>query len=197
MPYHHGHLRDALVEAALATARADGPDAVVLRAATRAAGVSPNAAYRHFADRDELLQAVGDRCRDRLAELMRRRQAEVAAGPGPAEAATERLMAAGRAYVEFAVTEPGWFRTAFDPVKGPPHSLDELPGPYVILVAALDDMVAAGAMPAERRPGAEIPAWAAVHGLSTLLVEGALRELAPAARDATVEKVLETIARGL
>ena len=197
MPYHHGHLRDALVEAALATARADGPDAVVLRAATRAAGVSPNAAYRHFADRDELLWAVGDLCRDRLADLMRRRQAEVPAGPDPAEVAIGRLMAAGRAYVEFAVTEPGWFRTAFDPVKAPPGSMDELPAPYAILVAALDDMVVAGAMPAERRPGAEYPAWAAVHGLSTLLVEGALRELPAAERDAAVEKVLETIARGL
>ena len=197
MPYHHGHLRDALVEAALAAARSDGPDAVVLRAATRAAGVSPNAAYRHFADRDELLWEVGESCRDRLADLMRRRQAEVPAAADPAEVAVGNLMAAGRAYVEFAVTEPGWFRTAFTPVAGPPHSMDELPRPYAILVEALDGMVAAGAMPAARRPGAEFPAWASVHGLSTLLVEGALRELPAPERDAAVEKVLETIARGL
>ncbi len=79
MPYHHGNLREALIEAGLATARAEGPEAVVLRAATRAAGVSPNAAYRHFADRDELLGAVARRCMEKLAELIESRLAETRA----------------------------------------------------------------------------------------------------------------------
>ncbi len=82
-PYHHGHLREALVDAALAAARADGPEAVVLRAATRAAGVSPNAAYRHFADRDDLLRAVAARCQEQMAALMRARLAQARPGPGP------------------------------------------------------------------------------------------------------------------
>src|SRR5438552_17305380 len=56
--YRHGDLRRALVDSGIALARAGGPDAVVLREATRRAGVVPNAAYRHFASRDELLQAV-------------------------------------------------------------------------------------------------------------------------------------------
>jgi AcrR family transcriptional regulator len=67
--YRHGRLRAALVDAGLEPAPADGPEAVVLRAATRAAGVSPNAAYRPFADRDELLRAVCERCMSRLAIL--------------------------------------------------------------------------------------------------------------------------------
>ena len=56
--YRHGDLRRALLEAGIQLARAGGPDAVVLREATRRAGVVPNAAYRHFASRWELLQAV-------------------------------------------------------------------------------------------------------------------------------------------
>src|SRR6202795_1766143 len=56
--YRHGDLRRALLEAGIELARDGGPDAVVLREATRRAGVVPNAAYRHFASRHELLQAV-------------------------------------------------------------------------------------------------------------------------------------------
>src|SRR6202047_3998541 len=56
--YRHGDLQRALLEAGIQLARGGGPDAVVLREATRRAGVVPNAAYRHFASRQELLQAV-------------------------------------------------------------------------------------------------------------------------------------------
>ena len=56
--YHHGDLRRALLEAGTDLAREGGPDKVVLREATRRVGVSANAAYRHFADRDALLDEV-------------------------------------------------------------------------------------------------------------------------------------------
>ena len=56
--YHHGHLREALVEEGLEMARSGGAEAVVLREATRRAGVSPNAAYRHFTNREALLDEV-------------------------------------------------------------------------------------------------------------------------------------------
>src|SRR6476620_1595668 len=56
--YHHGDLRRALLDAGIDLAREGGPDKVVLREATRRAGVVPNAAYRHFASRQDLLQAV-------------------------------------------------------------------------------------------------------------------------------------------
>ncbi|HUJ07119.1 MAG TPA: TetR family transcriptional regulator, partial [Streptosporangiaceae bacterium] len=59
--YHHGDLPNALADAATEMARVGGPDAIVLRAAARAAGVSAAAAYRHFADHDELLQVVRER----------------------------------------------------------------------------------------------------------------------------------------
>ena len=70
-----GAVRDGLVAAGLELARTGGPDAVVLREATRMVGVVPNAAYRHFADRDELLAAV---CAAAMGELADRMAAGVA-----------------------------------------------------------------------------------------------------------------------
>src|SRR5882724_11399971 len=68
--FRHGDLRRALLEAGIELARAGGPDAVVLREATRRAGVVPNAAYRHFASRQELLQAVRAAALSALATAM-------------------------------------------------------------------------------------------------------------------------------
>jgi AcrR family transcriptional regulator len=198
-PYHHGNLRDSLVEAAVRLARIGGPDAVVLRAVSREAGVSHNAAYRHFADHRDLLAAVSEQCMRQLAALMLARTDEVTArGRGPR--ATARLNAIGRAYIEFAQTEPGWFATAFagaphlpEPaLDGPPH-----PGPFDLLRARLDELVEAGVLPAARRPGAEFAAWSMVHGLSCLLVDGPLRFLPDAEVDAVTATVLDVVKRGL
>ena len=68
--YHHGNLRPALVEAAVALAQARGPEGVVLREVARQTGVSHNAAYRHFADREELLAEVADAAMRQLAGAM-------------------------------------------------------------------------------------------------------------------------------
>src|SRR5215470_4823345 len=73
-----GAVRDGLVAAGLELARTGGPDAVVLREATRKVGVVPNAAYRHFADRDALLAEVGVAA---MGELVRRMREQVAAVP--------------------------------------------------------------------------------------------------------------------
>src|SRR6266436_6013454 len=86
-----GAVRDGLVAAGLELARTGGPDAVVLREATRMVGGVPNAAYRHFADRDELLTAV---CAAAMGELAARMAAGIARVPGAygdAAAASLRL----------------------------------------------------------------------------------------------------------
>ena len=186
------------MDAALATARAEGPDAVVLRGVTRAAGVSPNAAYRHFADRDELLGVVATLCLDRLSDLIETRLDELAADPDPVAFAWQRLRAAGIAYVEFAVTEPGWFRTAVGAIRPavPTASPDER-NPFTMLNIILDDLVAVGAVPTERRPGAEYAAWSAVHGIATLLVDGPLADLPITDRTQIVNKVIEVVLAGL
>ncbi|WP_264059343.1 TetR/AcrR family transcriptional regulator, partial [Mycolicibacterium psychrotolerans] len=127
--YHHGNLRQTLLDHGVALARAGGPDAVVLRDVQRLAGVSNSAAYRHYADRRALLGAVQIHAMTQLGEAMRdavaavpnrgprdRRALAVAAVPnrGPRDRrALARLSATGRAYVDFALAEPGLFRTAF------------------------------------------------------------------------------------
>src|SRR5256885_7134785 len=97
-----GAVRDGLVAAGLELARTGGPDAVVLREATRMVGVVPNAAYRHFADRDELLAAVCAAAMNELARRMAAGVARVRGGPGDATAAQHRLRAVGTAYLACA-----------------------------------------------------------------------------------------------
>ncbi len=200
--YHHGDLRNALVEAALELAREGGPDAVVLREASRRAGVSHNAAYRHFADRDALLQTVCGRCMSALARLMECRVAEQAGGEDLASAHA-RLRACGEAYVEFALAEPGWFRTAF----AVPPELEYLEpgegvgegglGPLEIVSQQLDALAAAGGVAEGRRENAELSAWSAVHGLATLLIDGPLRALEQPERERALQHLLDTMDRGL
>jgi AcrR family transcriptional regulator len=113
--YRHGDLRRALLEAGVELARAGGPEAVVLREATRRAGVAPNAAYRHFDSRQALLYAVRSAA---LAAVARAMEAELAALPQdlpPAEFARANVRAVGAGYLRFAQAESGLFRTAFGP----------------------------------------------------------------------------------
>lgn len=201
--YHHGNLRETLVEAGMRLAREGGPEAVVLREVNRAAGVSHSAAYRHFTDRDSLLRAVCERCFRELALLMEKRLGELPHRRDPKRQAWEALEATGRAYVEFALTEPGWFRTAFSvPTRLGPMGPGEGAGDsgrnaYEILSACLDELVASGALPASRRAGAEIGPWSAVHGLAALLVDGPLRGAPAELRSAALDTVLGLIRHGL
>src|SRR5499426_2501729 len=89
--YRHGDLRRALLEAGIALAQSGGPDAVVLREATRRAGVVPNAAYRHFASRMELIQAVRMTALSRLALSMESQLDALSPALEPAELARASL----------------------------------------------------------------------------------------------------------
>lgn len=205
--YHHGNLREALIEAGVKLARTGGPPAVVLRAASREAGVSHNAAYRHFASQEDLVAAVAERCMTKLGALMLERINQVSVR-GPVRRARAKLQATGRAYIDFARTEPGWFRTAFssarphgeeEPAQMPsPDDADAKPAnPYLLLGARLDELVAVGAMTAEQRDGAEYAAWSAVHGISSLLLDGPLRDLPEAEAERAINTVLGVVNRGL
>jgi hypothetical protein len=111
--YRHGDLSAALVRAGIELAQSGGPQAVVLREATRRVGVSPNAAYRHFADHRALLRAVAAVAMSQLAETMEGRQSAVSTRIRPPRRARERLRAVGAGYLDYARAEPGLFRTAF------------------------------------------------------------------------------------
>ena len=200
--YRHGDLRRALLDAAIELARSGGPDAVVLREATRRAGVVPNAAYRHFASRQELRQAVRSAALSALAVAM---EAELAGlrDSHPADFARASLRAIGIGYRQFAQTETGLFRTAF----AVPEELRGVPAPggagssglnpFQLLGAALDRLVKAGVLPAERRPRAEYLAWSAVHGLAMLIIDGPLRRFTDAEMQDIAQRVLDMVGKGL
>ncbi|HXW79286.1 MAG TPA: TetR/AcrR family transcriptional regulator [Acidimicrobiales bacterium] len=201
--YHHGQLHDALLEAGLDLARQGGPDALVVRELSRRVGVSHNAAYRHFPDRDALLAAVAARCMALFAVLIERRVGAVPPDGDQVALAMARLRACGQAYLEFALTEPGLFHTAFSPPTPYTEQIwhtgvgESGLTPYELLGVRLDELVAVGALPAERRPGAELSAWSAVHGYATLLLDGPLRGMSPDDRTRGMDQLLATVHRGL
>ena len=203
LTYHHGDLRRALLDAGVELARAGGPDAVVLRAATRAAGVAPNAAYRHFADRDALLGAVSLHAQSQVAAAMERELAQVVAHADPLVRARAAVRAVGTGYLRFARAEPGLFRTAFSVNDDLRHAADPAgrgPGgrtPFELLGDALDELVAAGGLAAQDRQGADLLAWSAVHGLATLLLTGPLRRLDHGTVELLEQRLLDMVERGL
>lgn len=198
-----GAVRDGLVAAGLELARTGGPDAVVLREATRMVGVVPNAAYRHFAGREELLAAVCAAAMNELAGRMSAGVSRVRGKYGDPGAARRRLNAIGTAYLEFARQEPGWFATAFALPQR--HDYDTPAGdgsgpdrsPLGQLRTALDELVDAGLLARERRTGIEYPIWSTVHGLAVLTGQGPLRDVPDATRRRIEELTSAFIGYGL
>jgi len=201
--YRHGDLRRALLEAGIALARRGGPDAVVLREATRRAGVVPNAAYRHFASRLDLLQAVRAAALSAVALAMEAELAALRPTGNAADDARAGVRAVGTGYLRFAQAETGLFRTAFaspvdvggvpDAAKSGNSGLD----PFQLLGTALDRLVDAGAMPPSRRPNAEFLAWSAVHGMALLIIDGPLRRLPRVQTEALGQRLLDMVEKGL
>ncbi len=121
----------------------------------------------------------------------------------PAEQARAGLRAIGSGYLSFARAETGLFRTAFGasdvPRSEPDPSMAGASGlnPFQLLGAALDRMVKAGVLPAERRPGTEFLAWSAVHGLSMLVIDGVLRGFDPPQTQDLGQRLLDMVENGL
>ena len=166
--YHHGNLRRALIDAAVSAIAKHGVDALNLRQLAARAGVTPGAPYHHFTDREELLAAIAEEGFGRLgAELIAGRDA---AG----DEASARLEALGRAYINFAISCPGYFRVMF-------HGDGKSSGPsapglraFHLLRDAVLACQEAGTAPAGDPSGLVLTAWSAVHGFATLWVDGAL-----------------------
>jgi AcrR family transcriptional regulator len=156
--YHHGDLRAALMAAGDALLEEGGDGGFSLREAARRAGVSPAAAYRHFADKDALLRAIAARGYEEFGGAMR---AAAAAEPGQA------LNAMGEAYLRFALARPARFRLMFGPVVARTRGADpRLDAGRDAAFAALSDQAGSRA--------ASLRAWGLVHGLAMLLLDGAL-----------------------
>jgi AcrR family transcriptional regulator len=191
--YHHGNLRQALVDAAVALTRSDGLGAVTIRELARSLAVSPAAAYRHFPDRDALLAEVGRRGREELTNRMLDAVDQVSR-PDDTARSVDRFLAVGRAYLAFSRDEPNLLSAAFHPVDVAPDPSED-PSPWSVLTGALDELHRIGALDEERRAGAEVFAWSAVHGFGTLRTSGAFRSAQQ--HDPEEEALLQGIARAL
>src|SRR5690606_7677082 len=106
--YHHGNLREALVNAALDLIREYGPAGFSFAEAARRAGVSPAAPYRHFRDRDALLGEVARQGYERFADMLAK--GWNGGRPNPLKAMDEL----GRAYLAFARDEPAYYAAMFE-----------------------------------------------------------------------------------
>lgn len=167
-PYHHGDLRAACLRAAMELLEEGGTSALSLRAVARRAGVSPAAPYRHYADRDALISAVGAVGYRELAEHL------AAAHPAPSTA--DDLAAVAVAYVQFALQRPALFRVMF----GEPCDRDN--SERVAATNAISEYV--GAIVRHSFPGSNPDAlatavWALVHGLAFLHLDGKLDSATP------------------
>ena len=199
-PYHHGDLRRALIDAALKLVREEQDWTFSLREVARRAGVSHNAPYNHFADKDELLAAVAaagfESLRARLLPLLDSKGT-----------ATELLFAGVSTYVETGVANPALFRLMFGPtLVGAAQRMRPAPMREAGLRAraVLDEVILRGARsgefaipPADERAikTAMLAIWSVAHGLTTLLIDNLVRIEAPVAE--LIDGVLRVAMEGL
>lgn len=182
-PYHHGELKPALLAAAAQLLGEGGAALISLREVARRAGVSHNAPYRHFADRDSLLAALAE---DGFHELDRRMDAEIGG-----------LAALGQCYVRFALEQPGRFALMFgaglDKTRYP-----QLQQAALALYRRLAQAVHETA-PAREPEVATLAAWSLVHGLAQLLLDRQLSETVQGGLSAAElsERVTRMFADGL
>jgi AcrR family transcriptional regulator len=170
-PYHHGNLREVLLESALRLIAEMGPTGFTLRELARRAGVSHNAPYRHFRDRDDLMAAVATQGYRELTHAMRL-AAQDHTNP------LDRLKQAGLAYIAFALRRPEHFAVMFD---GPVSLKTEHPGSseaskeaFTTLVSFVQGCQEAGQFPPGDPQSFTLLAWSMVHGVAKLAITGRL-----------------------
>ena len=184
--YHHGDLRQALIDTAVEMLGKRGAEAFSMAEASRRLGVAASAPYRHFADRDALLAAVALRAADLLAEQLDRH----AASGTPAE----RLAAAARAYVHFADDQ----RPLFQALAGSGLSKDSRPEIAAAAQAIGTTFLApsaeltGGSQPAAARLASAVVATA--HGHAMLMLDGTFGSGPQAAAAAAQQAAAATLA---
>jgi len=190
--YHHGSLRDALLDAAERILEQVGIQALTLRAAARGAGVSHAAPKNHFGDLSGLLSDLAARGFERLAAVM---QAEL----GATGAADERLTAIGRGYVAFARGHPGMFLLMFRSERldmQRPALRDAVQTSTRVLTDAVSARHGGHVEHSLSLPQAAqmVAAWSLVHGFAMLLLDGRLASIvARLPTGATAEMLLQTM----
>jgi AcrR family transcriptional regulator len=191
--YHHGDLRQALLDAGLWILRVEGPQSLSLRAVARRAGVSQTAPYRHFADRRALVAAIAQDGFSRMGDAMQR-----AAQGG--ETPRLALKNVARAYVDFAHEYPAEYRVMFGPEVSDKDGLDDLraTGGAVLgfVTAAIDGLQRGGLIGPGDPARIAVATWAMLHGLVMLSLDGQTANVG-ASRDELVEEATRIMMFGM
>jgi AcrR family transcriptional regulator len=194
--YHHGNLREALIDAAVRLIAEKGPAGFTIAEAARAAGVSPAAPYRHFRDAEALLADVATRGFERFTAALT--TAWNGARPDPVMAFGNL----GRAYLGFARQEPGYYAAMFDaglPLAAYPPLLTASDQAFAALREATE--VLCNRLSKPERPPALMVAlhvWALAHGIASLFGRGdAARRKLPMSPDDLLEAGFLVYLRGL
>ena len=173
-PYHHGNLREALLDAVGEIIAEKGVGGVSLREAARRAGVSHGAPAHHFGDKLGLLTAYSTRGFEWFGNRMR-------AAADAAETPTDKIVAVGFEYLRFATEERAYFEVMF---RSDMHDNDDAnlihcsTGAFSVLTSIAEDLAAEWAeneTPTDVDPElVALRSWSMVHGLATLWVDGAM-----------------------
>ncbi|WP_319797111.1 TetR/AcrR family transcriptional regulator [Nitrobacter sp.] len=195
--YHHGNLKEALLQAALGLIAEKGPAGFTFADAARSAGVSPAAPYRHFRDRDELLASIAQRGFEQFEAVLTKAWDD---GRPDTVSAFERV---GRAYLAFARNEPAYYSAMFEsgvPVDVNPMLSAASERAFAIIRAAAERL-AALTPPGVARPPALMMAlhiWSMSHGIASLFGRGdAARRKLPMSAEDLLEAGVLIYLRGL
>lgn len=195
--YHHGNLKEALLQAALDLIAQKGAAGFTFADAARMAGVSPAAPYRHFRDRDELLSSIAQRGFEQFEAVLTSAWDD---GRPDTVTAFERV---GKAYLAFARNEPASYSAMFEsglPVDSHPALMAAGERAFAVIRAAAERL-AALAPPGAPRPPALMMAlhiWAMAHGIASLFARGdAARRKLPMSPEELLEAELLIYLRGL
>jgi AcrR family transcriptional regulator len=170
--YHHGDLRQSLIDAAIALIQEGQMAQVSLREVSRRVGVSHNAPYRHFSDRDALLSAVSEQGFQRL------QAATAQALVGMSVDGVARLNAIGYAYIQFALTNPAYYRVMFSLRDCQGAGLQQaMQGAFGVLLDVIQSGQERGVFRGEETLLMAEAAWAYVHGISMLVIDGQFRPM--------------------
>lgn len=195
--YHHGNLKEALLQAALGLIAEKGPAGFTFADAARTAGVSAAAPYRHFRDRDDLLANIAQRGFEQFEQALTQAWDD---GRPNTVTAFERL---GRAYLAFARNEPAFYSAMFEsgiPVDSSPELMAASERAFGVIRAAAERL-AALTPPGVPRPPALMMAlhiWSMSHGIASLFGRGdAARRKLPMSPDDLLEAGALIYLRGL